>query len=250
MSFRLRLLAAAIVPVLTLIGASPARAGMIVDMNTDAKGGVGQLATVTWNFGGSTETGLAGTLTTTLPGGIKVDTYCVDLYDTTYVGGGGSNWSAYVLPITSFTGNPAGNPTGGNGGAIGDLYSLYAASVNSSVQGAALQVAIWKVEYDDSANLATGNFRFADSADPNSIQHQVYVQVTADLAGFDGSQWSSDATLLAATSHPDSLYQDLVGPGSLQGFFSPKVASVPEPSSILLMLAGLGGSSLALRRRA
>ena len=250
MNFRLRLLASVIAPVLAISQASSARAGMIVDITNDAKGGVGQLADLTWTFAGSTETGLAGTLTTTLPGGLSVDTYCVDLFDTTYVGNGGSTWSAEILPITSFVGNPAGNPTGGNGGAIGYLYSQFAAAVTDRIEGAALQIAIWKVEYDNSPNFGTGNFQFADSSDPNSDQHQVFVQASAYLAGFDGTQSSGDATLFRATSHPNSLYQDLVGPGSIPGFVVPNVSAVPEPSSIVLVLSGLGGVALVRRRRA
>ncbi len=250
MNLRPRPLAALIVPVLVSVLAPPARAGMVVDINTDAKGGVGQLAAVTWTFAGQSEYGLAGTLTTTLAGGTPFDTYCVDLYDTTYVGNGGSNWSAEIQPVVGASaGNPAGNPTGGNGGAIAYLYSQFAASVSTGIQGAALQIAIWKVEYDDSGNLATGNFRFADSADLNSVQHLVYAQATAFLAGFDGTQTSDNATFLMATSHPNALYQDLVGPAIIPGVVLPNTAAVPEPASVVLMLSGLGAVALTSRRR-
>jgi len=225
MRFR-RLFALAIAPALTFLAPAIAPAGPILDINTDAKGGVGQLATVTFNFNGNTETGLAGTLVTTLPGGQKIDTYCVDLYDTTYVGNGGSNWSAEVLPISAFKDYASGAHWGG----IGYLYANYDATVAGRIDGAALQIAIWKVEYDGTNNLAAGTFQLSDSADAHSDQHLVYDRVNEYLASYDASKVDSGETFLRATSHPDHLYQDLVGPGT---------NAVPEPASIAMLGCGL-----------
>ncbi len=235
---------AATLSVLAILALPVAEAGPIWDLTTDAKGGVGRLETLTWNFNGARETGMAGTLTTRLPDGTSSDTYCVDLYSTTKVGNGGSTWSAEVLPIGIFGGNPAGSPTGGNGGAIGYLYSRYAASVSTAIQGAALQLAIWKVEYDNSASLSTDSFRLADSQETDSVQHQTFVQLTKYLDGFDGSKATGDATLFRATSHPNGLYQDLVGDARV---VTSANTAVPEPSSLVLLAAGIG--ALAINRR-
>ncbi len=234
---------------LALLASTRVEAGQVVTLTTDAKGGVDNLATVTWTFGGQQETGLAGTLTSHQAGGSSFDTYCVDLYDTTYVGNGGSTWTASVLPIGSFGGNTAHSPSGGNGGAIGYLYSTYDAAATTRIQGAALQVAIWKLEYDNNNSLSTGNFRFADSSVLTSDQHLVYTQAMAYLAGYNGTQSSNNALLFAATAHPNGLYQDLVGPSVA----FPNIvtnASVPEPASMAMVGLGLGVAGIAgLRKR-
>jgi hypothetical protein len=206
-------------------------------ITTTAKGGMSELESLSWTFNGQSETGLAGTLSTTLNGtGQQFDTYCVDLYhDFTP----GSSWSVDVVPISSYQGESGvakGDNPGGNAGAIGYLYDKFASQVTTAIEGAALQVAIWKVDYDDNNSLSTGSFRFAPSCDPKSVQSQVYDQAMIYLAGFNGTQASTGATYLMATSHPNGLNQDFVGPG---GSVSPFTV-VPEPSSIVLVVAGLG----------
>jgi hypothetical protein len=59
--------------------------------------------------------------------------------------------------------------------------------------------------------------------------------------GLRGGAWSRDPVFLAASL---SSYSTPSGESAIVGF---RVASIPEPSTGLLVLAGLG--SLALRRR-
>ncbi len=223
---------------------SAAPAGPTWSINSDAKGGVGQLVNLSWKFDGNPETGLAGTLTTKLPSGRAVDTYCVDLHDTTYVGNGGSTWSAEVLPISSFQ----DQPDGAHWGAIGYLYKRFAPTIADRIKGAALQISLWKVEYDGNASLDSGNFQFADSTDLDSDQHRVYEQVTTYLAGFKGTESDPSATLFRAVAHPNGLYQDLVGPADSSG--PDVVNAVPEPASMGMVACGLGAVLIARRRRA
>ncbi|WP_435010335.1 PEP-CTERM sorting domain-containing protein [Tundrisphaera lichenicola] len=230
---------------LSIIVPAFASAGPLWNIHTDAKGGVGQLQTINFNFNGQNETGLAGTLSTVqVPGGTPFDTYCIDLYHTFQLGTSGSNWEVEVLPISSYMGavgvTPPNNP-GGNPGAIGYLYDKYARSVSTGIEGAALQVAIWKVNYDNSNSFSTGSFRFAANGNPNSIQSKVFAQATTYLAGFDGTRSNFNATYLRATSHPNGGNQDLVGPGSL--------SAVPEPASVAMVACGLGVVVLARRQK-
>jgi hypothetical protein len=246
MNFRLRLSAFAIASTLALTGARPASAELILTMNNDAKGGVDHLVTVTWTFNGVTETGLAGTVATSqVSGGQPLDTYCIDLYHDFYVGNGGTSWQVGLGPISSFSGDAgvsAPDNAGGHAGAIGYLYEKYASVASTDIEGAALQVAIWKVDYDGNNLFSTGSFRFAATpGDSTTVQSRVFAQATAYLAGFDGTQSSDNATYFRATSHPNGLYQDLVGPGN-----APATA-VPEPS--LITMVGLGLAAVVARAR-
>jgi hypothetical protein len=147
---------------------------------------------------------------------------------------------------------------GGTGGGVGYLYDQFAPAIAAeadgdarNLDGAALQVAIWKVEYDNGGLLTSGHFEMADSSDPNSVQHQVFARATQYLGTYDGSQ-SADATWYDAVAHPVvsgyTTNQNMIGPPTLT------ITSVaPEPST--LVLATLGAASglayaLARRRRA
>ena len=225
---------------ITVAPASTALAGPVYNATTTATGNGSQLETLTWSFNGASETGLAGTLSTTLiPGGSASSTYCIDLYHSFYLG---DQWSTQLLSISSYAGEAgvgAGNNPGGHAGQIGYLFDKYAAGVSTAIQGAALQIAIWKVDYDNSNNFSTGSFQFAATpGNAGSIQSQVFAQATADLAGFDGTQTSNNADYFQAVSHPNSRNQDFVG--AYYPSISPNTGMVPEPSSILLVVAGLG----------
>jgi hypothetical protein len=179
----------------------------------------------------------AGTLTGQVDGGAKFDAYCVDLYHVVNVSGGGSSYLVDRIPIAQL------GPPGGNGAGVGYLYdkvdptiAAEAAGRARDIDGAALQVAIWKVEYDNGGSLLSGSFTMDDSRNRDSIQHKVFERATQYLSLYDGSQ-SGDATWFRALEHPTvcdvSYNQNLVGPES-----GPPIVPTPEPAT--WVSAGLG----------
>jgi hypothetical protein len=232
----------------TAMETNPVQAG--VTLTVDAKGGVGHLVSIQARYDAldsSATNYLAGALSASLGGGPGFDAYCVDLYHVIYVGGGGFSFEATPKPIGQL------DAFGGNGPGIGFLYQTFASAVTSDIDAAALQVAIWKVDYDNGGPLTSGHFTVADSANLTSTQHLVFAKATADLAAYNGTQ-TGNATWLEATSHPfDGRYdlnQNLVGvylPGTTPGVVP---ISTPEPATFATAILGASAfAGLSLRKR-
>jgi hypothetical protein len=200
-------------------------------------------------WGSQPESVLAGSLTGSLNGGPSFVIYCVDLADVVLISGNDGTSSLAVNPL------PISALTGGNGTGVGYLYDEFAVAVDSeadgpskNIDGAALQVAIWKTEYDNGGSLTSGNFQMADSSDPNSIQHLVFARATQFLSSYDGSE-SGAATWYQAVEHPIvsgySTNQNMIGPDTN----STQDVPAPEPSSIAMAsLGALGMVAYAWRR--
>ena len=164
------------------------------------------------------------------------DAYCVDL--------------GHVLQPTE-TLNPKDIKTAfpKSGAQIAYLYDTFAAGVGSSAaKGAALQIAIWEVEYDYGVNgidLNAGNFQFTSVADDTSGNK--YSAIKGFLTNNDHTGYldnvpttfAGTATFLDAVHPTSTTGQSLIGP-----------ANVPEPGAISLMISGMVGlSTFAVRRR-
>ncbi|MCO5296296.1 MAG: hypothetical protein M9921_05500 [Fimbriimonadaceae bacterium] len=179
----------------------------------------GKNANVSLNYFGSTLNVVSGPQLASLDGGAMFDAYCVDL----------THWN--TIP-SSYPVNSLSTDLLSNGQRIAYLYNTYAATVASSTQGAALQLAIWDVLVDNGDGLSSGNLK-------SSVGGGILTQANAYLAASVGQ--SAQANYLKATGHGTggNYYQDLVGPCG-------PGPTVPGPAAALPFLT----SAFAMRRRA
>ncbi len=165
----------------------------------------------------------AGGFSTALNGGPSFESYCVDLYQTI---------AFAAPPYTEYTG-PETTHVFTNANAYVDLGRLFATAglVNTAIEEAAFQIAVWEIAYettDTPYSLSSGAATFASGSAASSG--------ALTLAG----SWLASLT---NGGHPaisvlDSrLHQDVI--------FAP----VPEPSTVLLMVAGLLGLGFVGSRR-
>lgn len=171
--------------------------------------------------GNLTKTVSAGGFSTVLNGGPSFESYCVDLYQT--IAFGASPYHEYTLPNTTHV--------FANSHAYADLGRLYANAgpIGDALHEAAFQIAVWKTAYE-----TTGAYDLAHSA-------ATFVGGTAGssgaltlAAGWLASLGSgSGRTVVVLES---SAHQDVV-------------IAVPEPSTYLLMFAGLFGVIFMARWR-
>ncbi len=229
--------------VLALSGvAVSAQAQITMKTSSRISGGYGINFTYN-NVAGSTS--YAGPFATTVLGpGIgynNFDSYCVDL-------------SHGLLPAETITPKDikAALPT--SGAQVAYLYDTFVGSVgNDAVKGAALQIAIWEVEYDYTGSGVThgidlndGAFKFT-SVRGDDAGGTEYNNILAQLTntGHTGyldnvpTSFSGTAKFLEANHPTGNTGQSLIGP-----------ANVPEPGMVSLMASSLVGmSAFALRRR-
>jgi hypothetical protein len=145
----------------------------------------------------------------TVDGPASFVSYCVDLYQ--HIGHVFANSRAYAD--------------------LGRLYSV-AGVVDTSVKEAAFQIAVWEIAYETTAGpyslggAGTASF-FGGTADSSGA----LLQASNWLAGLDGGAVRGVSVI------ESELHQDVI------------TSSVPEPSTYMLMIAGLLASAEISRRK-
>ena len=163
----------------------------------------------------------AGGFATILNGGPSFETYCVDVYQHI---GFGTLYPEYGAPGTGHVFS--------NDRAYADLGRLYAnAGVDdTSVREAAFQIAVWEIAYETTPgayNLASGTASFSGGSAASS---GALTLASSWLAGL-GNGAGRAISVIESGEHQDVIY-----------------APVPEPSTWMLMVAGLIATTRIARR--
>jgi hypothetical protein len=163
----------------------------------------------------------AGGFATVSNGGPSFVSYCVDLYQHISFG---ALYPEYTSPGTSHVFI--------NDRAYADLGRLYANAgvVDTNVEEAAFQIAVWEIAYETTPgayDLSSGAARFSGGTASSS---GALTLASSWLAGL-GAGPGRSISVMESSEHQDVIF-----------------APVPEPSSLMLMLAGLAASAGLARR--
>jgi len=164
----------------------------------------------------------AGGFATVLNGGPSFVSYCVDLYQHISFG---SLYPEYTAPGTTHV--------FANNRAYGDLGRLYANAgvIDTSVKEAAFQIAVWEIAYETTPGaygLGSGAASFSGGSADSSGALGI---AAAWLSGL-GSGAGPSISVIESADHQDVIF-----------------APVPEPSTYMLMMAGLLATVEISRRR-
>jgi len=191
-------------------------------------------------------TGTIGLQTTTLG---SLSTYCVDLFDYINVGNNAYTFNNNALAAgqTYRNGTVNGTWTQNQVNLITALLTNGSIQTQNTVNTAAMQLAIWDIEYDTAAANGTYNltstsdgFYFTSTGGTNSSA--TLAQAQTYLNNVTSGTWVSDA------SH--SVQYLMSNPSGTQNliYLQTNASAVPEPSTVAVMGLGLIGL-WAVRRR-
>ncbi|HMS54495.1 MAG TPA: PEP-CTERM sorting domain-containing protein [Fimbriimonadaceae bacterium] len=176
----------------------------------------GKSQAVSINYAGNSMNVGAGLANVSLDGGPQFLGVCVDL---DHWNGNGSSYQVNVRPIED---------RGPFATRAAWLFNDQASSVNSNMKGAALQLAVWDIVYDNGDGLDAGSFK-------SSASGSLLTQTNSYLAASFGNT-SSNANWFQAVSHGNANNRN-------QNY----MGTVPEPSSIAVI--AVGAFALLRRRR-
>jgi hypothetical protein len=163
----------------------------------------------------------AGALNATY-NGASFMTYCIDVYQTASIG---TIYTDYAPKAGSlqFTGTQATD--------LGRLFTSYGSLVDTKIESAAMQLAVWEIVDETRGFYDVNNGRFSAILDRNS-DAAVATLANSWLSNL-GTNNVYNVSALSSATHQDFLV----------------LAPVPEPSTYALMLAGLMGVGFVARRR-
>jgi hypothetical protein len=188
-----------------------------------------------------------------------LNTYCVDLFD--YIGVGNNTYNYTASSLTAGSTYRNGSATGTFTAAqVLDLTRLLtnanSLASSSSVNSAALQIAVWEIEYD-TAN-ANGSYTLGNSGGGDSfyITATDSNSATGSLAAFNQAQtWLNDSTGYQNGSNwvspiwgtnSSNFIEYLTSTSSSQNLI---FLATPEPSSIAMFGMAIAGLYFARRRK-
>jgi len=163
----------------------------------------------------------AGGFATILNGSPSFVTYCVDLYQHISFG---TLYSDYTAPGSTHV--------FANNRAYADLGRLYANAgvVDTSIEEAAFQIAVWEIAYETTPGayaLGSGTASFSGGSAAGGA-----LGLAATWLSGLGNDAGRSISVIESTEHQDVIF-----------------APVPEPSSYMLMLAGLLATVEISRRK-
>jgi hypothetical protein len=157
----------------------------------------------------------------TVFGGASFTSYCVDLYQELSLNTQYSNYHEVSGAAHSFVNSSAATD-------IGRLFTAFGTNLNSAVDQAGFQIALWEISYETSGAY----------------------DVTAGAAifkGSDGAALTRASFYLSNLAAQSNVNVWVLESGTNQDMVH--VTPVPEPSTYALMLAGLGAVGFVSRRR-
>ncbi len=182
-----------------------------------------------------------GSLTTNL-GGPSFDTYCIDLNHSFSTP---ATWN--VTNLSTFDSGPSDTDSANNSNStikvvgsyqkLAFLIDTYGPGATTADKAAALQIALWTVEYGSTVQVTV-------TSDLSTVNGLVTSYINAANSASTATLNSAAATFFVATD-PSVPHQDLIGlpPGQIN-----PLAVVPEPSSVAMMAVGLGLAVLRVRK--
>lgn len=171
------------------------------------------------SFNGNSMNVAAGPQEVSLNGGSHFNAYCIDL----------SHWNSAG---SSYGVNVGGLSTVTNAFKVENLFEKYSLGVNNSATGAAFQLALWDIVYDNGDGLGAGSFKASGLSSNVANLFGTYVGGAATTGGT-----AMNFNVYNATSHGynGDKYQNLMS-----------ATPVPEPATMVVLASA---AVVAIRRR-